>query len=248
VMASDDIGELVGSMRDEVADEVISSHIPPQSIFEQWDLDGLEQAMEAEFAIHLPVKAWLEEDEKLYEETLREKIKQALTDAYTTKRETVGEKMALLEKQIVLQILDTLWKEHLAAMDQLRQGIFLRGYAGKNPKQEYKREAFALFQNLLSRLQHDVIRFLSHVQVRSPEEIDAIERARDAERAREKIKFQHAEASAMQSEGASSAAEGSASAQDNGAPFVREEPKLGRNDPCHCGSGKKFKHCHGRLS
>lgn len=247
VMASDDIGELVGSMRDEVADEVISSHIPPQSIFEQWDLDGLEQAMEAEFAIHLPVKTWLEEDEKLYEETLREKIKQELTDAYTKKRDTVGEKMALLEKQIVLQILDTLWKEHLAAMDQLRQGIFLRGYAGKNPKQEYKREAFALFQNLLSRLQHDVIRFLSHVQVRSPEEIDAIERARDAERAREKIKYQHAEASAMQSEGAS-AADGGANAQDNGAPFVREEPKLGRNDPCHCGSGKKFKHCHGRLS
>ena len=248
VMASDDIGELVSNMRNEVADEVISSHIPPQSIFEQWDIDGLEQAMEAEFAIHLPVKSWLEEDEKLYEETLREKIKQELTDAYTKKRETVGEKMTLLEKQIVLQILDTLWKEHLAAMDQLRQGIFLRGYAGKNPKQEYKREAFALFQSLLSRLQHDVIRFLSHVQVRSPEEIDAIERARDAERAKEKIRYQHAEASAMQSENAGSAADSGQGEQDSGAPFVREEPKLGRNDPCHCGSGKKFKHCHGRLS
>ncbi len=248
VMASDDIGELVSSMRNEVADEVISSHIPPQSIFEQWDIDGLEQAMEAEFAIHLPIKTWLEEDEKLYEETLREKIRQELTDAYARKRETVGEKMALLEKQIVLQILDTLWKEHLAAMDQLRQGIFLRGYAGKNPKQEYKREAFALFQSLLSRLQHDVIRFLSHVQVRSPEEIDAIERARDAERAKEKIKYQHAEASGMQSETAGGNAEGGQNEQDNGAPFVREEPKLGRNDPCHCGSGKKFKHCHGRLS
>ncbi|OFE11133.1 preprotein translocase subunit SecA [Pseudohongiella acticola] len=249
VMASDDIGELISSMRNEVADEVISSHIPPQSIFEQWDIEGLEQAMEAEFAIHLPVKSWLEEDEKLYEETLREKIKQELTDAYAKKRETVGEKMALLEKQIVLQILDTLWKEHLAAMDQLRQGIFLRGYAGKNPKQEYKREAFELFQSLLSRLQHDVIRFLSHVQVRSPEEIDAIEKARDAERAKEKIKYQHAESSAMESESGSGTnnPDSGQSAQDGGAPFVREEPKLGRNDPCHCGSGKKFKHCHGKL-
>ena len=249
VMASDDIGELISNMRNEVAGEVISSHIPPQSIFEQWDIAGLEQAVEAEFAIHLPIRDWLAEDEKLYEETLREKIKQALTEAYGKKRDTVGEKMNLLEKQIVLQILDTLWKEHLAAMDQLRQGIFLRGYAGKNPKQEYKREAFALFQSLLTRLQHDVIRFLSHVQVRSPEEIDAIERARDAERAKEKMKFQHAEASGMQSDNSGSNVDGGGrSTPDSGTPFVREEPKLGRNEPCFCGSGKKFKQCHGRLN
>lgn len=245
IMASDDIGELVNNMRNDVADEVISSHIPPQSIFEQWDVPGLEQAIEAEFATHIPVQKWLDEDEKLYEETLREKIKQALSDAYQTKRDIVGEKMQLLEKQIVLQILDTLWKEHLASMDQLRQGIFLRGYAGKNPKQEYKREAFGLFQGLLSRLQHDVTRFLSHVQVRTPDEIDAIERAREAERAREKIEFQHAQASAMQSEpGAAQGADG----EDQRAPFVREEPKLGRNEPCPCGSGKKYKQCHGRLN
>lgn len=248
IMSSDDIGELISNMRNEVADEVISSHIPPQSIFEQWDIPGLEQAIEAEFATHLPISAWLEEDEKLYEETLREKIKQELTDAYGRKREIVGEKMHLLEKQIVLQILDTLWKEHLAAMDQLRQGIFLRGYAGKNPKQEYKREAFGLFQSLLSRLQHDVIRFLSHVQVRSPDEIDAIERAREAERANEKMKFQHAEASAMAPEAAGGNSNSAEDQGDSGTPFVREEPKLGRNEPCPCGSGKKFKQCHGRLS
>jgi preprotein translocase subunit SecA len=247
IMASEDIGELVANMRNDVADQVISSHIPPQSIFEQWDVPGLEKAIEAEFAIHLPISEWLELDDKLYEETLREKIKEALSEAYMSKRTAVGEKMHLLEKQIVLQILDTLWKEHLQAMDHLRQGIFLRGYAGKNPKQEYKREAFELFQSLLSRLQHDVTRFLNHVQVRSPEEIDAIERAREAERAREKLLFQHAEANALQD---GSTAEGGDDRQqsDVQAPFVRNAPKLGRNDPCPCGSGKKFKQCHGRLS
>jgi preprotein translocase subunit SecA len=245
IMASDDIGELVNGMRNDVADEIISSHIPPQSIFEQWDIPGLEQAIEAEFATHVPVQQWLDEDEKLYEETLKEKIKQALSDAYGHKRQVVGEKMHLLEKQIVLQIVDTLWKEHLAAMDHLRQGIFLRGYAGKNPKQEYKREAFGLFQSLLSRLQHDVTRFLSHVQVRSPEEIDAIERAREAERSKEKMQFEHAQVSAMT--GNTDSVE-SGTGEEQRAPFVREEPKLGRNEPCPCGSGKKYKQCHGRLN
>src|SRR5690606_28451428 len=151
------------------------------------------------------------EDTKLYEESLREKIRQSLQDAYAAKCAAVGDKMLLLEKQIVLQILDTLWKEHLQAMDHLRQGIFLRGYAGKNPKQEYKREAFGLFQNLLSRLSSDVIRFLSHVQVRSPEEVDAIERAREEERARAKMQFQHEQAPAVQQETAGE--EGSQQAQ-----------------------------------
>ncbi|HLT63900.1 MAG TPA: preprotein translocase subunit SecA, partial [Pseudohongiella sp.] len=248
IMASDDLGDLISSMRDEVADEVISRHIPPQSIFEQWDLDGLEASMGAEFAIRLPIKQWLEEDSKLYEETLRQKIKDALADAYNQKRQLIGDNMLLLEKQIVLQILDTLWKEHLQAMDHLRQGIFLRGYAGKNPKQEYKREAFGLFQNLLSRLSSDVIRFLSHVQVRSPEEVDAIERAREEERARAKMQFQHEQAPAVQQETAGEEGSQQAQAADQQAPFVRDEPKVGRNDPCPCGSGKKYKQCHGSLS
>jgi preprotein translocase subunit SecA len=246
IMASGDLSSLIDGMRNDVADETISSHIPPQSIYEQWDVPGLEAAIGAEFAVHLPVTTWLEEDQKLFEESLRQKIKDALTDAYRIKRELVGEKMHLLEKQIVLQILDTLWKEHLQAMDHLRQGIFLRGYAGKNPKQEYKREAFELFQSLLSRLQRDVVRFLSHVQVRSPDEIDAIERARQAERAKEKIQLQHEQASAME-QAATDEMQGSLP-EDQRTPFVREEPKLGRNEPCPCGSGKKFKQCHGRLS
>ncbi len=244
IMTSDDVTPLLDGMREEAADEVISSYVPPQSVFEQWDIPGLEQAIEAEFAIRLPIQQWLEEDEKLYEETLREKIKQSLHEAYQQKREEIGEKIHVLEKQIVLQILDTLWKEHLQAMDQLRQGISLRGYAGKNPKNEYKREAFNLFQGLLTRMAHDVIRFLSHVKVRSPEEIEAIERMREAERAKSQMRFQHAQASALDP----GAEEQGGEARDSKTPFVREEKKVGRNDPCPCGSGKKFKQCHGRLN
>ncbi len=247
LMASDDISELIGSMREHVANEVVSSHIPPQSVPEQWDIEGLEVALEAQFAQKLAVQKWLDEDERLFEESLREKIVAVLNEDYEKKSSLVGEKMRLLEKQIVLQILDNLWKEHLAAMDQLRQGIFLRGYAGKNPKQEYKREAFALFQDLLSNLQHEVIRFLSHVKIRTTEEIDEIEKQREAERAREKMQFQHAQAASLAQQTEDNAVPVAPAPSDN-APFVREGQKVGRNDPCFCGSGKKFKQCHGKLS
>jgi len=246
LMASDDISGLINSMRDEVADEVISVHIPQQSVAEQWDIAGLEVALETEFATRLPIQQWLDEDTKLYEESLREKIKQELSAAYEVKSAIVGDKMRMLEKQLVLQILDNLWKEHLASMDHLRQGIFLRGYAGKNPKQEYKREAFGLFQNLLSNLQHEVTRFLSHVQVKTSAEIDALEQQRAEDRAREKLQLQHAQASALQDE-LSADAQGSRDSFVR-EPFVREDKKVGRNDPCPCGSGKKFKQCHGQLS
>jgi preprotein translocase subunit SecA len=247
LMANEDISELIGNMRHEVANQVITNHIPPQSVPEQWDISGLEQAIEAQFARKLPIQQWLDEDEKLFEETLREKITAVLSEDYDNKSMLVGEKMRQLEKQIVLQILDNLWKEHLAAMDQLRQGIFLRGYAGKNPKQEYKREAFSLFQDLLSNLQHEVIRFLSHVQIRTTEEIDAIEKQREAERAREKMQFQHAQAASLQQDADTGNEQGGSEAGER-APFVREGQKVGRNDPCFCGSGKKFKQCHGKLS
>ena len=245
-MASEDISAIITGMRQEVAAQVVGNHIPPQSVPEQWDVEGLEQAIEAQFARKLPVQQWLDEDEKLFEETLREKIVAVLNEDYENKSTQVGAKMRLLEKQIVLQILDNMWKEHLAAMDQLRQGIFLRGYAGKNPKQEYKREAFTLFQELLSNLQHEVVRFLSHVQIRTTEEIDAIERQREEERAREKMQFEHAQAAPLQPEPADAESELFAAAEK--APFVREDKKVGRNDPCFCGSGKKFKQCHGKLS
>ncbi len=248
LMASVNVSDLITGMRLEVAQQVVGSHIPPQSVPEQWDVSGLEQAIEAQFAKKLPVQQWLDEDEKLFEETLREKIVAVLNEDYERKSAIVGEKIHLLEKQIVLQILDNLWKEHLAAMDQLRQGIFLRSYAGKNPKQEYKREAFSLFQELLSNLQHEVVRFLSHVQIRTTEEIEALERQREEERAREKMKFEHAQALSLQQEALAAAAELIPQQNADNTPFVRDDKKVGRNDPCFCGSGKKFKQCHGRLS
>ncbi len=253
-MASEDISELVTNMREEVSNEIISAHIPPQSVPEQWDIEGLEKGIEAQFANKLPIQSWLDADEKLFEETLREKIVAVLHEDYANKCAAVGDKIRLLEKQIVLQILDNLWKEHLAAMDQLRQGIFLRGYAGKNPKQEYKREAFALFQDLLTNLQHEVIRFLSHVKIRTTEEIDEIEKQREQERAREKINYQHAQAASLAQEAAAKGGEqgvgagASAGQAAEKSPFVRGGQKVGRNDPCYCGSGKKFKPCHGKLS
>ncbi|MEX2130978.1 MAG: preprotein translocase subunit SecA [Pseudohongiellaceae bacterium] len=250
LMASNDVSQLIAEMREEVISHLVDGHIPPQSVPEQWDIAGLETTIEAEFGSRLPIQQWLDENDQLFEDKLKERITLILAEEYSKKCEPVGEKMRAFEKQIVLQILDNLWKEHLATMDHLRQGIFLRSYSGKNPKQEYKREAFALFQDLLTNLQEEVTKVLSHVQIRRDDEADAIERQREAERARERMQFQHASASALELEkAAENASSGiSESRDENKTPFVRELPKVGRNEPCPCGSGKKFKQCHGRLS
>jgi preprotein translocase subunit SecA len=249
LMASDNVLDLVIEMRQEIVASLVDSHMPPQSVPEQWDIDGLEAAIEAEFATRLPVQQWLDEDDQLHEDKLKDKITQILATEYEEKSAPVGDKMRTFEKQIVLQILDNLWKEHLATMDHLRQGIFLRSYSGKNPKQEYKREAFALFQDLLTHLQEEVIKVLSHVQIRREDEADAIERQREEQRARERMQFQHAAASALQAEepSAGEAPATSEETSDSKSPFVRDLPKVGRNEPCPCGSGKKFKQCHGQL-
>ena len=157
--------------------------------------------------------------------------------------------MRAFEKQITLQILDGLWKDHLATMDHLRQGIFLRSYGGKNPRQEYKREAFALFQDLMTNLQQEVVKVLSHVKIRQEDEVDAIERQREQERARERVNFQHQAVSALADQAPAEApAAGQGQAEgEKVAPFVREVAKVGRNDPCPCGSGKKYKVCHGKI-
>lgn len=244
LMASDDVSELLTDMRKEVIEQLVDDHVPPQSIPEQWDIAGLEQAIETQFDSKIPVQEWLDADDQLYEEQLKEKINAILTQQYEEKSNSVGDKMRLFEKQITLQILDGLWKDHLATMDHLRQGIFLRSYGGKNPRQEYKREAFALFSDLMINLQQEVIKVLSHVKIRQEDSADAIERQREAERARAKVDFQHQTASAL------AAADVTApQRQDsgNGAPFVRDMPKVGRNDPCPCGSGKKYKTCHGKI-
>jgi len=246
LMASEDISDLLREMREEVVSDLVDQYIPPQSVPEQWDIPGLESALETEFGSHMPIQQWLDEDQQLFEDELKRRITGELAEQYEQKCASVGEKMRVFEKQIALQILDSLWKEHLATMDQLRQGIFLRSYGGKNPRQEYKREAFGLFTELMSNLQREVIKVLSHVQVRQEDEIDAIERKRAEERARSRMNFQHQEASALGNAAAEQAPQ-SGQADERQTPFVREVPKVGRNDPCPCGSGKKYKMCHGKL-
>jgi preprotein translocase subunit SecA len=243
LMAGEDIAETIKAVRDDVLNEAISLYIPPQSLHEQWDVPGLEEHLKTEFAVELPLQQWLEEDSKLYEETLREKIAAEILSVYQAKEEAAGaETLRGFEKQVMLQVLDSLWKEHLATMDHLRQGIHLRGYAQKNPKQEYKRESFELFQQLLSTIKQDVIRIVSHVQVQRPEEVEEMERQREAQQQQEQMQFRHDDASAIGAEEAP--AEEAESLEQ---PFVREGEKVGRNDPCPCGSGKKYKQCHGKL-
>ena len=243
LLGEEEVGDTITQIRADVVNEAIDSFIPPMSVEEQWDVPGLERQLEAEFAVTLPLQAWLEESSDLHEESLRDRIVEEVQAAYDTKANAVGAGMRQLEKQIMLQVLDTLWKEHLATMDQLRQGIHLRAYANKNPKQEYKRESFALFEALLVRLKHEVIRFLSHVQVQRQDEAAEIERRRREEAARQQMAFEHAQTSAV--------ADGSPESElppEKPKTVVREAPKVGRNDPCPCGSGKKYKQCHGTLN
>ncbi len=240
LMGADEIGDVVANVRTEVVNSRIDGHIPPQSLAEQWDVPGLETELQSQFGIELPVQAWLDEDDRLHEDALREKILAAVEEAYVEKEAVVGaEPIRTFEKQVMLQVIDARWKEHLATMDMLRQGIHLRGYAQKNPKQEYKRESFELFQNLLFAIKEDVIRILSHVQVRSAEEIEAEERAR-REEAEKAMQYQHDQAKATAQEMAKAAA-----AEE--VELVTGGQKVGRNDPCPCGSGKKYKQCHGKL-
>jgi preprotein translocase subunit SecA len=241
-----DISETITAIRKDVVNEAIDSFIPPMSVEEQWDVPGLEKQLEAEFAITLPLQEWLDADDKLHEEALREKIIEEVQAAYDAKCEEVGPDMRKIEKQIMLQVLDTLWKEHLATMDHLRQGIHLRAYAQKNPKQEYKRESFALFEELLRNLKLEVVKFLSHVQIQRRDEAELIEQQRREAAAREQMAFQHAEASAMAGAGAGGSPEQPEQAPP-AQPFTRTQPKVGRNEPCPCGSGKKYKQCHGKL-
>ncbi len=240
LMSSDDVSDAIESMREDVLTGVIDSYIPPQSLEEQWDIPGLQAALSEEFGLELDIQAWLDEDDELHEETLRSRILEEMVKAYRAREEMIGsEVMRDLEKRIMLYVLDSQWKEHLAAMDYLRQGIHLRGYAQKNPKQEYKREAFEMFSQLLERIKHDVIVLLAKVEIRSEADVDAVDEQRASQ---ENIQYQHAEAGAM------AGADAGAEPKESAAPFVREGKKVGRNEPCPCGSGKKYKQCHGKLS
>ena len=291
LMAADDVSDQVEALRADVVNEVIDAFIPPESLDELWDVPGLEAALENEFAVKLPVARWLEEDDELHEEPLRARILDAIVTQYKTKEEYAGARvMRHFEKAVTLQILDQCWKEHLASMDYLRQSVGLRGYAQKNPKQEYKREAFEMFQALTGRIKSEVVGLLSKVQVRAEEDVEAVEARRRRSASVEaihaappepvdeafapRIAAQPEEAEAgMAMEPMRAAAGGMArglpappgpapvparapgagsagprrSGADDRSPFVRGGRKIGRNEPCPCGSGKKFKQCHGRL-
>ena len=236
-----DISDTIQAIREDVISGVVDEYIPPQSLEEMWDVNGLEQRLKADFALDAPIQKWLDDDDKLYEEKLREKILDELTAAYKAKEDMVGEAvLRQFEKAVMLQNLDSHWKEHLAAMDHLRQGIHLRGYAQKNPKQEYKREAFELFSGMLEALKGEVITILSRVQVRAESDVEKVEEQR---RQADDVpkNYQHANADGEPGPEASGPQAAQASAPRTG-------PKVGRNDPCPCGSGKKYKQCHGKLS
>lgn len=240
LMEEEDISEEIKDVRFEVVNAVINTYVPQQSHEEQWNTSGLEEAMEDEFGLKLDIKSWLETDDSIDEEKLREKVLLDVEQAYELKEHESGsEVIRHIEKAVMLQVLDHQWREHLATMDQLRQGINLRSYAQKNPKQEYKRESFQLFIDLLERMKREVITVLSRVQVRSDEEIEALEEQRRRELEGD-MQFQHDDASSMAGD--------TSSDEDEHEPFVRDGRKVGRNEPCPCGSGKKYKQCHGRLS
>ncbi|MCR9987825.1 MULTISPECIES: preprotein translocase subunit SecA [Vibrio diabolicus subgroup] len=243
LMNVEDISGMIEQNREDVLTAVIDEYIPPQSLEDMWDVEGLQERLKADFDLDAPVKQWLEEDDKLYEEALREKIINLAVEVYKEKEEVVGAQVLRnFEKSVMLQTLDTLWKEHLAAMDHLRQGIHLRGYAQKNPKQEYKRESFELFEGLLEALKTDVITVLSRVRVQQQEEVERMEEQRraQAEEAARRAQAQHAAAQNPLSEGEESE-------EGSNQPMVRDERKVGRNEPCPCGSGKKYKQCHGKI-
>ena len=244
LLDEDDVAEMITNIRADVIHTGIDRFIPPMSVEEQWDIPGLEQYLKTEFAQELPVTSWLEEDTNLHEETLRERIIRSVQSTYDEKGSLIGDAMRQIEKQVMLQVLDGLWKEHLQTMDQLRQGIHLRAYANKNPKQEYKREAFELFEALLERLKQEVVRILSHLQIKRQDEAELIEQKRREEAERQQLAFQHAQASALPEAEQESGRQAEAPQQ----PMVRDAPKVGRNDPCPCGSGKKYKQCHGALN
>ena len=252
LMAADDISETIEGLREEVVYDVFSQYIPPQSLEEQWDIQGLTEALQTEFGSTQPIQQWLDDDDNLDEEKLRERVIEQIEAEYAGKErewQAVDVDMRLVEKQVMLQILDQRWKEHLATMDYLRQGIHLRAYAQKQPKQEYKRESFELFQELLFNIKLDVVRMLSRIQIERPEEVEAQERKRRAEAA-ERMNFTHDDSSALGGPATpgGAAPNGDAESQERVETFVRDERKVGRNEPCPCGSGKKYKQCHGKVA
>jgi preprotein translocase subunit SecA len=257
LMGAENVAEAIKGAREDVVAQLVDQFMPQGAAEEQWDVAGLAQAMERDFGPRLPIEDWVKGDESGDVTVLKTKTVTALEAAYDQKEAAVGaEFMRYIEKEMMLRTLDTHWREHLAAMDYMRQGIFLRSYAQKNPKQEYKREAFELFSAMLDRIKFDTVTTVSKIQVRSQAEVEREELERQQRLARA-LQMQHAEAVSPIQLGAGLGGGGPAgggseemqprSAPPAAAPFVRQVPKVGRNELCPCGSGKKYKHCHGAL-
>ncbi len=241
-----DVAEDIESFIYDVVDTTIDQYIPPNSLDEQWDIEGLTKTIHEDMGLNLDIQGWLDADDTLYEETLREKIHEEIATAIKAKEALIGEEnMRRLERDVMLHVLDTHWKEHLASMDYLRQSVGLRGYAQKDPKQEYKREAFAMFEQMLGKIKHDVVVFLTKLEITMPEEVDSLEQQYQQEHNQDqKLDFVHSDA-----ENVLSAAEAvDEFTPEAMKPFKRDVQKVGRNEPCPCGSGKKYKQCHGKLS
>ena len=252
LMAASRVTPMLDEIRGDVVNAVVDVHIPPQTIESQWNVAGLEEAFKKDFSLTAPVRQWLDQESDLDEKALRARLQTMVAEAYAQKKQTIGAPvLEPFEKAVMLNVIDQFWRAHLAAMDYLRQGIHLRGYAQKDPKQEYKREAFGMFNDMLARFKHEVVSVLARVQVQQQPDAAAIEAQRRKAQARP-LQMQHAEAPAVAD--SAPAAEAAATGRTLPPPaapppkpqtVVREQPKVGRNDPCHCGSGKKFKHCHG---
>jgi preprotein translocase subunit SecA len=239
LMEAEDISENIIGIRRDVLNDFIDTYIPPRSYHENWKVDALVQALQSDFGLPVPIAAWLQEDDNLGEEVLRERVLKFFEDAYAAKEAQVGPQvMREFERAVMLQVVDAHWKEHLAAMDHLRQGIHLRGYAQKDPKQEYKRESFDMFSRMLQEIMRDLLGILTKVEIRAREDVEALEEQRRRAAALEQIEV-HESASALE--------EDAPQATEN-EPVVRRGPKVGRNDPCPCGSGRKYKQCHGKLN
>ncbi|MBI3171740.1 MAG: SEC-C domain-containing protein, partial [Hydrocarboniphaga effusa] len=255
LMTAQRVTAMLDDIRVDAVNAVIDVHIPPQSIEEQWNVPGLEEALKRDFMLTLPIRQWLDQENTLDEKSLRARILEQLAQSYADKKQKIGAPvLEHFEKAIFLNVLDQMWREHLAAMDYLRQGIHLRGYAQKDPKQEYKREAFGMFNDMLARFKHEVVSVLSKVQIQAESDVAAVEEQRRKPR---QMQFQHeaapsAVAGPPPAEGAESAPggrplDGRTATPSKPVTVVRDQPKVGRNDPCPCGSGKKYKQCHGKL-
>ncbi|MDP3008871.1 MAG: preprotein translocase subunit SecA [Methylococcales bacterium] len=248
LMAASEISDIINAIRADVVNNVITQYIPPKTMVEQWDVKGLEDHLQHEFNVEIPVQKMLDENHNLTEEGLRHRIVELLEQNHHEKEQQIAGGKSVLqhfEKSVMMQVLDNSWKEHLLAMDYLRQGIYLRGYAQKDPKQEYKREAFEMFTTLLEDIKYEVTNILAKVQVSEEEDVQALDEQQQAPR---EMHFDHAPAPTLDAYEQSLLEEDDEQEDDSEKPFIREGHKVGRNDPCPCGSGKKYKQCCGALS